>query len=75
MTNLQKFKKLMNNFKVEVFEEVDEFNCIFIRLKNNHHNTIPLFYFDENGKFIEVDTAIANNKCQVCGAVVVCENE
>ena len=74
MTNLQKFKNLMNQFKIEVYEEVDEFNCISIRLKTNHHNTIPLFYFNENGKFVEVNTAIANSKCQVCGANVVCES-
>jgi len=74
MTNLQKFKNLMNNFKVEIFEEVDEYNCTSIRLKHNHHNTIPLFYFDESGKFVEVDTGIANSKCQVCGAVVICES-
>ena len=74
MTNLQKFKNLMNQFKIEVYEEVDEFNYISIRLKHNHHNTIPLFYFDETGKFIEVDTAIASGKCQVCGAAVVCED-
>jgi len=74
MTNLQKLKNLMNQFKVEIFEEIDEFNCTSIRLKHNHHNAIPLFYFDENGKFIEVDTAIVNGKCQVCGAVVVCES-
>jgi len=75
MTNLQKFKNLMNQFKIEIFEEVDEYNCTSIRLKSNHHNTIPLFYFDETGKFVDVDTAIANGKCKVCGAMVVCENE
>jgi len=74
MTNLQKFKNLMNQFKIEIFEEVDEHNCTSIRLKNNHHNTIPLFYFDETGKFVEVETVIANGKCQVCGAVVACED-
>jgi len=36
MTNLQKFKNLMNNFKVEIFEETDEYNCTSIRLKSNH---------------------------------------
>jgi len=75
MTNLQKFKNLMNQFKIEIFEEVDEYNCTSIRLKHNHHNTIPLFYFDENGKFVDVNTGVANGKCQVCGAVVVCESE
>ena len=74
MTNLQKFKNLMNQFKVEIFEELDEYNCTSIRLKTNHHNTIPLFYFDENGKFVDINTGISNGKCQVCGAMVVCES-
>ena len=64
----------MNQFKVEIFKEVDEYNCTSIRLKHNHHNTIPLFYFDDKGKFVDVNTAIANGKCQVCGAMVVCED-
>ena len=70
MTDLQNFSKLMKKFKVEIFEELDEYECVSIRLENNHYNSIPLFYFDKDGKFISVDTAIANGQCQICGKLI-----
>jgi hypothetical protein len=70
-TDLEKFKALMQKFKIPIFIEVDEYDCTEIRLKNPHHNTIPLFYFDEEGKFIDVNVALANGQCQVCGAVAI----
>ena len=67
-TDLEKFLKLMNEFKIETFQEEDECDCTEVRLKNNHHNSVPNFYFDEKGKFISVNTAIANGvTCHCCG--------
>ena len=71
-SDLDLLRSTFKELNIVFFEDVDEYDCTELRIKYHEHNALPMFYFDENGKFIEVDVASGVGYCSVCGAIESC---